>query len=214
MSDEGHRQATKHLALELLKWISRFSDWIIFQKQFVISLNNWLLKCLLYEPEETADGIVPFSPGRIGAPPVFVICNQWSQAMERITEREVIEAMRDFASGILRIWERDKAAHQSRDSDRKVKSPVDRDEVNIHREIQALEKRMVVVGVDSNLAVYQSDTSKNASLQVSLQRFFDAMERFTSNSLKVYEELLQRIEEDKLDRQERGDETETETETV
>ena len=44
--------------------------------------------------------------------------------------------------------------------------------------------------------VYQSDTTKRGSLQVGLQRIFEAMEKFAGNSLKVYEELLQRIEDE------------------
>lgn len=42
--------------------------------------------------------MAPFSPGRIGAPPVFVICNQWSQALDRVSEKEVLDSMRDFTS--------------------------------------------------------------------------------------------------------------------
>lgn len=66
------------------------------------------MKCLLYEPEETPDGIVPFSPGRIGAPPVFVICSQWAQALDSISEKEVLNAMLVFVMGLLHIWKQDK----------------------------------------------------------------------------------------------------------
>lgn len=208
----AHLEATKHLALELLRWTSRFSDWVRYQKEYVKALNTWLLKCLLYEPEETADGIVPFSPGRIGAPTIFIICNQWSQALDQISEKEVVDSMLDFAGRVRQLAERDmlEMPVSNTNMERRVKN-VDREDMKIHKEIQALEKRMVVVyGEDSGLAlnghaVYQSDTSKSTSLQVSLQHFFEAMERFTASSLRVYEELLQRIEEEKLAQEQRSE---------
>ncbi|KAA8546166.1 hypothetical protein F0562_020940 [Nyssa sinensis] len=207
-NSDAHLEATVQLEHELLSWTLRFTCWVGAQKGYVRALNNWLLKCILYVPEETADGIAPFSPGRIGAPPVFVICNQWSQALERISEKEVIDCMRDFSTSVLQLWERDKLEMSrrmmaSKDTERKVKN-LEREDQKIQKEIQALDKMMVLVsgagtGVSlTEQVVYQSDTSKSSSLQVSLQHIFEAMERFTANSLKAYEELLQRIEEDRL----------------
>ncbi|XP_060168702.1 protein ALTERED PHOSPHATE STARVATION RESPONSE 1-like [Lycium barbarum] len=205
---DAHLEATLHLEQELLNWTLRFSCWVNAQKGYVKALNTWLMKCLFYVPEETADGRVPFSPGRIGAPPIFVICNQWSQTIEGVSEKEVIDRMRDFASNVLQLWERDKHEMRQRmmlrkDMERKVKS-LEREDQKIQKGIHALGKRIVLVsGDESGLSlnrhvVYQSDTSKNSSLQAGLRHIFEAMERFTAKSLKVYEELLQRIEEDDL----------------
>ncbi|KAL0383866.1 UNVERIFIED_CONTAM: hypothetical protein Sradi_2780900 [Sesamum radiatum] len=119
--------------------------------------------------------------------------------------------MRDFASNVLQLWDRDKAEMRQRmlanKDDRKIKS-LDKEDQKIQKEIQALDKRMVLISADSNgmpltgHVVYQSETTKGGSLQASLQHVLEAMERFTANSLKVYEELLQRIEEDHLAREE------------
>ncbi|XP_057501115.1 protein ALTERED PHOSPHATE STARVATION RESPONSE 1-like [Actinidia eriantha] len=207
---DAHLDATLQLEHELLNWTLRFSYWIGAQKGCVRALNNWLQKCLLYIPEETPDGIVPFSPGRIGAPPVFVICNQWSQALESISEKEVVDSMRDFATGVLHLWERDKLEMCQRmmankDMERKVKN-LEREDQKIQKEIQSLGKMISLVSGDGNglsasgNVVYQSDTSKTSSLQVNLQRIFEAMERLTENSLRAYELLLQRIAEDRQDR--------------
>ncbi|CAK9153913.1 unnamed protein product [Ilex paraguariensis] len=206
---DTHLEATLQLEHELLNWALRFSCWVGAQKGYVRALNNWLLKCLLYVPEETPDGMAPFSPGRIGAPPVFVICNQWSQTLERISEKEVVDSMRDFASNVLQLWERDKLEMRQRmmvnkDLERKVKN-LEREDQKIQEKIQVLDKRMVLVSGDGNglpvtgHIVYQSETRKNSSLHVNLLNIFEAMERFTASNLKVYEGLLQRIEEDKLD---------------
>ncbi|KAA8538446.1 hypothetical protein F0562_028008 [Nyssa sinensis] len=123
-------RATLELEMELRTWCSRFNDWINSQKSFVESFNGWLLRCLLYEPEETPDGIVPFSPGRIGAPPVFVVCNDWSQAVETISERGLTNAMHNFASVLRQLWERQseeqhqrlKAEYVSKDFQRQLRT--------------------------------------------------------------------------------------------
>ncbi|KAJ8557978.1 hypothetical protein K7X08_004744 [Anisodus acutangulus] len=103
---DSRLRATLELEMQLLSWCSHFNDWICSQKSYVESLNGWLLRCLKYEPEEIPDGPVPFSPGRLGAPQVFVICNDWSQAMEAISETRVAIAMNDFASNLRQLWER------------------------------------------------------------------------------------------------------------
>ncbi|KAF7810741.1 nitrate regulatory gene2 protein-like [Senna tora] len=202
---DGHLLATKELEQELINWTFQFSSWVSAQKGYVRALNNWLLKCLLYEPEETPDGTVPFSPSRIGAPPIFVICNQWSQALERISEKEVVDSMHVFTMSVLQIWEQDRLEmHQkmmvNKDLERKVRN-LDRDDQKLQKQIQALERKMVVasgegqgLSVSENI-IYQSD--KSSSLQASLQRIFEAMERFTDNSVRAYEELLQRSEEER-----------------
>ncbi|KAK9064487.1 hypothetical protein SSX86_015869 [Deinandra increscens subsp. villosa] len=200
-------EATLQLEHELLNWTLRFSCWFGAQKGFVTSLNNWLLKCLLYVPEETADGPVPFSPSRIGAPTVFIICNQWAQAIDRISDKEVVESMRDFVKVVLLLWERDKQEMRRRlvmhkNMDRKVKD-LEREDQKIHKELQVLDKRIVLSSEkESGLsAVYQSETSQSVSAQTNLRLVFEAMERFTAASLKACEELLQRIEEDKVSRE-------------
>ncbi|PQM39033.1 uncharacterized protein Pyn_22962 [Prunus yedoensis var. nudiflora] len=86
------------LKLELQNWNVCFSNWIATQKGYVKALNGWLLRCLLQEPSPQSDEegdaavVLPLSPGRLGAPPAFVICNQWSQAMDRLSGKEVIES--------------------------------------------------------------------------------------------------------------------------
>ncbi|KAL7156331.1 hypothetical protein ABFS83_02G002100 [Erythranthe nasuta] len=212
---DAHFEATRQLEHDIIDWTFRFSHWVGAQKGYIGALNNWLMKCLLYVPEETADGIVPFSPSRIGAPSVFVICNQWWQSMDRISEKEVVDSMRELASNVLQLWDRDKAEMRQRmlanKDERKIKS-LEKEDQKIHKEIQALEKRVMLRSAEENgmpltgHVVYQSETSKGGSIQASLQHVLEAMERFTGNSLKVYEELLQRIEEDRLSRLEQEEE--------
>ncbi|KAI8005162.1 Nitrate regulatory gene2 protein [Camellia lanceoleosa] len=127
---DSNLRATIELEMELRAWFSRFSEWIKTQKSFIESLNGWLLRCLVHEPEESPDGIVPFSPGRIGAPPIFVICNDWFQAMETISEIGAPNAIRNFASSLLQLWEKQdeeqkqrlKAEYLSKDFEKRLKT--------------------------------------------------------------------------------------------
>ncbi|KAL3504200.1 hypothetical protein ACH5RR_034041 [Cinchona calisaya] len=111
---DSSSRASHELEMELRAWSGRFNDWINIQKSYVESLNEWLLRCLLYEPEETPDGPVPFSPGRLGAPPIFVICNDWYQAMETISEIRVANAMNNFASILRELWEKQSEEQRQR----------------------------------------------------------------------------------------------------
>lgn len=98
-------KASKQLEMELLNWSFCFSDWINTQKNYLGSLNEWLLNCLNVEPEVTTDGEMPFSPGRIGAPAIFITCNDWHQALNVISEHEVENNMSDFILKLHTLWE-------------------------------------------------------------------------------------------------------------
>ncbi|CAI9787044.1 unnamed protein product [Fraxinus pennsylvanica] len=111
---DSNLRATAELEMELREWCERFNDWIGTQKSYVESLNGWLLRCLQYEPEETPDGPVPYSPGRLGAPPIFVICNDWNQAMEAISEVRVANTMNTFASSLRQLWEKQNEEQRQR----------------------------------------------------------------------------------------------------
>ncbi|KAJ4965478.1 hypothetical protein NE237_017327 [Protea cynaroides] len=201
-----HLEAAMQLEHEVLNWISNFSNWIGAQKGYITALNSWLLKCILYEPEETPDGIAPFSPGRMGAPPVFVICNQWSQAMERISEKEVVDAMLAFALGLRHNIVLCRRMMTTGDMERKVNA-LEKEEQKIQKVMQALDKKIAMVSGQGTAVlvpeqiVHQSNMSNISSLQSGLKQIFDAMERFTANSMQVYDEFRARIEEDRLARE-------------
>ena len=185
LSDD-YLEALIDLKLELQNWNLRFSNWIDTQKGFVKCLNNWLLRCLLYEPEETSDGTPPFSPTRVGAPPVFVICNQWAEAMERFSGEEVIEAMQAFFASVSQLLEQHGVDLQQRmivdkEMERKVKN-LEKNEQKMQKMMQAGEKKM-------------TDTINFGNLQSGLQQIFVAMERFTASLVQAYDELHVSIED-------------------
>ncbi|KAG1362708.1 nitrate regulatory gene2 protein [Cocos nucifera] len=194
---EVHINSMMELEVELLKWISNFSTWINAQKNYVKALNGWAALCLHYKPEDTADGVPPYSPGRIGAPPVFVICNYWSQVMDQISEREVLNSIQAFAATIRHLWENHNVEQHQRmmarkDLDLWVKA-VEKRTQEIHKEVDALNKKLALVPGQNGLPLYgevlQGQTAEASSLQVILRQFFEAMENFTATSVKAYEQL-------------------------
>lgn len=206
---DAHMEATMQLEQDLLNWILSFYAWISAQKSYVKYLNGWLLKCIRYEPEETPDGVVPFSPGRIGCPPVFVICNHWSQVMDRIkdVENEVFDAMGAFSGSVLQLWDQYCLGQRqmmlaNKDMDGRLKF-LEREDQKMRKALDIVNKKLVLVSEQNELAppgkiVKRADS---ASLQSDLKKIFESMEKFSSICTRAYEELHLRSEEIKLDRE-------------
>ncbi|KAJ4831960.1 hypothetical protein Tsubulata_018825 [Turnera subulata] len=133
-------KATLELEMELMNWCTRFNDWVGTQKAYVKSLNEWLVRCLLHEPEETADGIAPFSPSRIGAPPIFVICNDWYQAMVQISEERVGSAILNFASNLHLLWERQDEEQRQRIKAEYITKDFEKHLRTLHMERERIER--------------------------------------------------------------------------
>ncbi|CAA7396735.1 unnamed protein product [Spirodela intermedia] len=121
---------TRDLELELVNWMCCFSDWVNIQKHCFFILNEWLRRCICVEPEETPDGVPPYSPGRFGAPPAFVTGNDLCEAMKKISEEEVTVAMEDCACKVRALWEtqgeaqrqKQKAEHLSNDLAKRLRT--------------------------------------------------------------------------------------------
>ncbi|CAL0326969.1 unnamed protein product [Lupinus luteus] len=191
------------LKSELQNWNLSLSDWIHAQISHVKALNGWLVRCLMYEPEEVPDDSTPFSPGKIGAPPVFVICNKWSRLVDNISEKNVMEAVNGFMLRISDLLEKHILDLQQeltldKELERKVKI-LERHEQKMHKVVQARERKMVpIVREESEAllqggAVHHGDFVDNNSMQSDLEQIFSAMESFTASNAHLYEELCQQI---------------------
>lgn len=198
-----HANEIMQLELELHKWTSNFSAWINAQRNYAKALNGWLVLCLDYQPEETADGVPPYSPLRIGAPPLFILSNSWSQAMDRTCEKEVLQSMQAFAAAARRLWmqqdidprERLMAA---RNMDRWCRY-VEKNQKYIHKEVVSLNRKLALLPAHIGHPVYQVEsegqTTEASSMQSGLERVFEAMEEFSACSVDLYQELLEQCEE-------------------
>ncbi|GMH23643.1 hypothetical protein Nepgr_025486 [Nepenthes gracilis] len=197
---DSYLKAMMLLEHDLINWTLKFTNWVGVQKAYARALNSWLLKCFLYEPEETPDGIAPFLPGKAGMPSVFVICDQWSRALEIISEKEVVDSMQAFSITVVRFREQTSTG-KGNDINGKVKN-LEREDLKMQKEIQAMEKKMIMLSGDRNGVSLnghvgcQSDTKSKGTLHYGLRHVFEAMDRFTAELVKAYEELLQRSKEE------------------
>uniref|UniRef100_A0A0D9WGQ8 DUF632 domain-containing protein n=1 Tax=Leersia perrieri TaxID=77586 RepID=A0A0D9WGQ8_9ORYZ len=215
---ERNSKVTFELEMELLNWCSCFSNWILSQKAYIETLNGWLVKWLPQEKEETPDGIAPFSPGRLGAPAVFITANDWCQNMKRIPEGTVIGAMEAFAVNVHMLRERQdeeqqqklKADYLSRDYAKRLKSLQKEHGIAGHHEadktvspiadnnravdsrmvaLDALHKRLDEQRSRHEEAVNQIQESSATDLKAGLTPIFEALESFTQETLKGYENV-------------------------
>lgn len=211
-------KSTMELEVELLNWSSCFRNWIITQKAYIEALNGWLMKWLLQEQEETPDGVMPFSPSRIGAPTIFIVSNDWYHAVERTSEVGVTTAMQIFADNVHKLWETQdveqrqklKAEYLSRDFFRRLRSvqkengPMDvfldrrstllPNDTSFHDDhvriaLDSLKKRLEEETAKHQEIIKHVQEAASSSLQTGLVPIFEALGDFTSEALKAYEEL-------------------------
>lgn len=212
---ESHQKATRQLENELRNWQMCFRNCFEAQRAYIHALNRWLLKCLHHVPETTPDGIVPFSPRRVGAPPVFIICNDWFHAFERIPTTIVVEAIGNFAAEASEVWNRQDEEHHkrrraemlARDLERRVKEESKLHGIQLPSD-KKLESDTGQSGIGSELKsidsfrrqVEQENTKHREflqqthdftlnSLRTGLKNVFEQITQFAAISLKSYEEI-------------------------
>ncbi|CAA7013421.1 unnamed protein product [Microthlaspi erraticum] len=201
--DSGGSGAILDLEMELREWCSSFNGWVSSQKLYVQSLNGWLSRCLHYEPESTEDGIAPFSPSRIGAPPIFIICKDWQEAMSRVSGENVSSAMQGFASSLHELWEKQeeeerrvKAEFELRDAESDKRSVVSRggksesgvsvlDDLKV--DLDSMRKKLAEERGRGKESVKLVNNVSSSSLKAGLVPIFDALRKFTAEYVKAHE---------------------------
>lgn len=196
--NDVHIDVVKQLEMGIVDWIEHFDAWVNAQRSFIKSLNSWLVKGIRYVPEETEDGCPPLSPRKLGAPPIFVICNYWSESMDMISERNVVNAMQSFAHNVFLIW-------QQHSLEQKQRWMANRDMgINlrlIEKDEQLMLKhknKLKLISVESGMPIPEHlshhDSTVN-KLPLSLRQIFEAMEDFAASSVRAYEVPLMNQED-------------------
>ncbi|KAJ1256388.1 hypothetical protein BS78_K039500 [Paspalum vaginatum] len=186
---KAHMDLVKQLTFQLMDMNTSFATWFSAQKSYAVTLNAWLKMGIKYELEVTEDGMVPFSPGHLGAPPIFTICNSWRRAWGGYP--------------MLRSeWRKDVLAH-STDLDRDLRA-MDRDDLQISKAMEARNKKLELIlgqrGVSvSNAHAVHEDASQPSEdgMQLCMGKVFEAMESFTTACGDAYKDLNIRSEEEK-----------------
>lgn len=98
------RSAT-NLESELHNWRSCFETWISSQRSYARALAGWLIRCAPPSPGPARSPLSPPRPSSFsgGAPPIFGLCVQWSQALEAISDEQALEGLDFFAAGVASV---------------------------------------------------------------------------------------------------------------
>lgn len=195
-------ESTKQLQLDLLSWLNSFLAWIHAQRKYVQSLNNWLKTGLNYEPEITEDGPAPFSPGRLGLTPVFIIFSNWSEIIDKILENNVVEAINPLYNGVVQLRAKQQLEeNQMLTANKNLKAirKMDREERLLRKELEAKKRKLKLLLSHNNSSRTGLDSGSDHdthSLKTNLSRIFESMEGFASANAKAYEELHMHSEEE------------------
>ncbi|KAM3354941.1 hypothetical protein ACQJBY_025602 [Aegilops geniculata] len=117
--------ATLELERELTKWYRCFNKWTSSQRSYVEALNGWLRRWFpeVQDDQDAPDGAPPFSPGKLGARPIFVVSNDWFRAIDLVPKSDALKSIDHFSKLVheLRKSQEDehrqqrKVDHASRD---------------------------------------------------------------------------------------------------
>jgi Protein of unknown function (DUF632) len=193
-------ESTKQLQLDLLNWSTSFLAWIHAQRNFVHFLNSWLKTGLNYEPEITEDGPAPFSPGRLGLSPIFIILNNWSEIIHNFSEAGAVQAINSLYNGVVQLWEKQKLeTHQILAANKDLKDI--NNERLLRKELEAKKRKIKAFFGQNNAYLSRTGMGSgsvpdNQSLKMNLRGVFESMEGFASANARAYEELHMHSEEE------------------
>ncbi|XP_073280632.1 uncharacterized protein [Primulina huaijiensis] len=170
---ETQRQIISQLQDEVEYFGLSFTNWINSYTSYVESLNSWLQNCIL-QPRERQKGRRAFSPRRYLAPPIFVLCRDWSAGIKALPSQEVSDAVKAFLSDL-------------------------RHSVRIQAE--EFQKKEATTDIQNDLSeskdegATEDDGQSNTScIQASLTKVLDRLTKFSEASVKMCEEIRQKCE--------------------
>ncbi|XP_043718743.1 protein ALTERED PHOSPHATE STARVATION RESPONSE 1-like [Telopea speciosissima] len=166
---DSHRQVLAHLHHEIECFGSSFTDWIEAHISYVEALNGWLQNCILL-PQERSKGRRVFCPRRALAPPIFVLCLDWSAGIRALPSGELKDAIKALATNVRNSMEQQTGDQQ------KKQGSLDSDD-----------------GEGSENSKYErhENTSKVGSIHSGLTKALDQLTKFAEASLKMYEDIRQ-----------------------
>ncbi|CAL1399828.1 unnamed protein product [Linum trigynum] len=176
---EGHagngdtrREALSQLVQEIECFGLGFANWVNSHTSYVQALNGWLQHCIIQQPQERSKNRKPFSPRRVLAPPIFVLCRDWSVGIKSLPSEELCNAIKSFLADLDQLMRHQQTAEKN-----------DGDEA--HQETETK-----VDGEKNN-----ENVSANLSgIHASLANVLDKLNKFSEASLKMYEDIRQKSE--------------------
>ncbi|KAI3451133.1 hypothetical protein Pfo_007798 [Paulownia fortunei] len=169
---ETQRQIINQLQDEVEYFGLSFADWINSYTSYVEALNSWLQNCIL-QPRERHKGRRAFSPRRCLAPPIFVLCRDWSAGIKSLPSQEVSDAIKAFLSDL-----RHSARHQAEESCKT--------ETTVYLQSNEAD--------DKDEGKNEDGPSNISCIQASLTKVLDRLTKFSEASVKMCEDILQKCD--------------------
>ncbi|KAJ9564792.1 hypothetical protein OSB04_000758 [Centaurea solstitialis] len=167
--EEAKKQIMDGLQHEIECFGLSFADMVNSHTSYVESINSWLQNCII-QPPGRVKGRRPFSPRRAVAPPIFVICRDWSAGIQTLPSQQLSDAIKAFLSQL----------HQQRQP--AAAEEVDQTPPMAGSNEDETKNDDGVAGV--NLG----------SMHSSLTKVLDGLTKFSEASLKMYEDIKQKSE--------------------
>ncbi|XP_027921326.1 nitrate regulatory gene2 protein-like [Vigna unguiculata] len=170
---EVRREIMTRLLEEVELFGLSFANWINSLTSYVEALNAWLQNCILL-PRERSKSRRPFSPRRLLAPPIFVLCRDWSAGIKALPSEELSQAILDFLSDLhLRTEQQNVQLLRKQNSADETTAETEESKTNEGNE----------------------DEPANLScIHARLTKVLDRLTKFSEASLKMYEDIRQKSE--------------------
>ncbi|KAE9602828.1 hypothetical protein Lalb_Chr12g0203711 [Lupinus albus] len=169
LQGEAQREIMTQLKKEIEFFGLSFANWINSLTSYVESLNGWLQNCIL-QPKERSRSRRPFSPRRALAPPIFVICRDWSAGIKALPSEELSQAIGNFLFDLRHVMEKQ--------NDQLLK-----------------QQNSAPAETEGNTYDDKEDDSANlCCIHASLTKVLDRLTKFSEASLKMYEDIRQKSE--------------------
>lgn len=95
-TSDNHRQATLQLEAQVTAWHDSFCSLIKFQREYIRALCGWARLSLLQLGNEA-------EWDRGNRPPIYTLCEEWQQALERLPDKVASESIKSFISVVHAI---------------------------------------------------------------------------------------------------------------
>ncbi|KAF3796893.1 hypothetical protein EJ110_NYTH00781 [Nymphaea thermarum] len=179
---DSRRDAALNLENEMSCLSTSFTNYLDAQKSYVQALNCWLTKCVRIPVEKsTRRGRNPFSPRRALAPPIFVLCRDWSAAFDTLPAGEVLNAIKALTVDVHGMSPQPDE-HQKLKPRKKGSKNLDSGVEQDGQEDKSSKRSEA--GMQSNLS----------SIHSNLILMFEKLKKFAEASLKMYEDIRQGME--------------------
>ncbi|KAK9713441.1 hypothetical protein RND81_06G027200 [Saponaria officinalis] len=168
---DTRKEITTQLQYEFECFGLSFADWMNSHTSYVEALNGWLQNCVMQTQERSRGSHrKPFSPRRVLAPPIFVLCRDWSVGIRALPAEDVSDAIRNFLTNLHLLAKQQQEDENKETGSRENEEGKDEDQ-----------KR------DANSA-------NLGGIHTSLTKVLDKLTKFSEASLKLYEDIRQKCE--------------------